>query len=135
MGKPNQFKAADFIEAIPGTGGIVSAIARKVGCTWHTAKKYIHAMPTVKAVYEDECESVLDLAEVKLIEAVKGGDLAAVKYMLSTKGKDRGYTERQEVREQISVDVHDYRDDLERRLSGLVERSRPPSIPGQPEPG
>ncbi len=89
--------AAELIAAIPGTGGIISAIARRVGCSWHTAKKYIQEMPTVKAVYEDECESVLDLAEVKLIEAVKGGDLAAVKYMLSTKGKGRGYTERQEV--------------------------------------
>ena len=28
---------AEFIKAIPGTGGIISAIARKVDCEWNTA--------------------------------------------------------------------------------------------------
>ena len=33
----NSYTAQTFIDAIPGTGGIVSAIARKVGCEWNTA--------------------------------------------------------------------------------------------------
>lgn len=97
MGKPNQFKAEDFISVITGTGGSISEIARRVGCDWHTAKKYIETMSTIKQAYEAEKESILDRAETKLVEAVDDGDLSAIKYLLSTKGKHRGYTERREV--------------------------------------
>lgn len=47
MGK-NLYTAAQFIEAIPGTGGIISAIAKRVGCDWITAKKYITELITKK---------------------------------------------------------------------------------------
>lgn len=96
MGKP-LYTAKQFIAAIPGTGGIVTSIAERVGCKWHTAKKYIETMPTVRQAYEDECARVLDMAEDGLIKAIQGGDLQAIKYYLSTKGKHRGYTERQEL--------------------------------------
>lgn len=95
--KGPQYKAQQFLDAIPNSGGIITLIAKRVGCTWHTAAKYIKEYATISAAYADECEGVLDLAEAKLIEAIKAGDLAAVKYILSTKGKKRGYTERTEV--------------------------------------
>lgn len=94
--KPH-FTAQQFIAAIPGTGGIVTAIARRVGCEWHTARRYIDRHPSVRAAYDAECESVLDLAEAKTIEAIRDGDGTMIRYYLSTKGKDRGYTERVEV--------------------------------------
>lgn len=95
--KGAQYTAQAFIAAIPGSMGIITVIAKRVGCTWHTAAKYIREYPTIKAAYDDECEQILDLAETKLFAAVTNGDLAAVKYILSTKGKKRGYTERTEV--------------------------------------
>lgn len=97
MGKPDKFSAAQFIEAIPGTGGIITAIAKKMGCDWHTAKRYIDNHATIRAAYDDECESVLDLAEAKTIQLIRAGDSQMIRYYLSTKGKRRGYVERQEV--------------------------------------
>jgi len=97
MGKPDQYRASDFIAVIPETAGIVSEIAKRVGCAWHTAKKYIDTYPTVAQAYADETEKVLDLGELALIRAVKGGEAWAVKYLLSTKGKGRGFSERQEL--------------------------------------
>lgn len=94
--KPH-YTAQQFIEAIPGTGGIVTAIARKVGCTWDTAKKYIDNYATVQRAYQDECESILDLAEAKVISAIKNDDGQMIRYYLSTKGKRRGYSERHEI--------------------------------------
>jgi hypothetical protein len=91
------YTATQFIEAIRGSGGIVSTIAKRVGCTWHTARKYIDDYPTVTRAYADETESVTDLAETALIKAIQDGDIGAVKYYLSTKGKHRGYVERQEL--------------------------------------
>lgn len=95
-GKP-LYTAKQFIDAIPGTGGIVSAIAKRVGCTWRTARTYIDTRPSIAEAYQDECEAVLDLAETKTIEAIKSGDTGMIRYYLSTKGKGRGYVERQEV--------------------------------------
>jgi hypothetical protein len=90
------YKAEQFIGAIPGTGGIITAVARRVGCDWDTAKKYIEQHPSVAKAYQNECESVLDLAEAKTIELIKDGDVQMIRYYLSTKGKRRGYVERTE---------------------------------------
>ena len=97
MGNGKQFTAEQFIKAIPGTAGIVSTIATRCGCDWHTAKKWIEGHPTIKAIYDDEREGILDLAEAKLIQAIKDGDLGAIKYYLGTQGKGRGYVERHEM--------------------------------------
>jgi len=94
MGSNNHYRAEQFIDAIPGTGGIITKIAGKVGCAWHTAKKYIEEYSTVQAAYQDECEAVLDMAESETIKLMRAGDGPMLRYYLSTKGKDRGYTER-----------------------------------------
>ncbi len=106
MGK-ELYTAKQFIDAIPGTGGIVSTIADRVGCKWHTARKYIEEYPTVKDVYNEEIERVIDLAEGVLIQNIqiaakqaKAGrdvDTSDVKWFLSRKAKSRGYVERQEL--------------------------------------
>ena len=97
MARTNGFTAQQFIDAIPGTGGIVATIAKRVGCVWRTAKKYIDTYPTVQDAYMDECEAVLDLAESVVIEAINDRDMQMVRYYLSTKGKHRGYVDKQEV--------------------------------------
>ncbi len=109
MGGP-RFHAAQFIKAIPGTAGIVTTIAKRVGCTWHTARRYIDRHPTVAKAYADECETLTDIAEAKLYAQINKGEMWAVKYYLSTKGKNRGYTTRVEHSgpggEAIPVDVN-----------------------------
>ncbi len=94
MGKQGQkdaYKAEEFIKAIPGSGGIITTIARRVGCNWDTAKKYINLMPEVNQAYENERESMLDIAEETLLNSIKGGDTADAKWVLTKLGKHRGY--------------------------------------------
>lgn len=95
MGK-NLYTARQFIDAIPGTGGIISAIAKRVGCDWTTAKKYIYEYPTIKQAYDDECEAVADMAESVLIQSIKAGDTADAKWYLSRIRRGK-YAERHEV--------------------------------------
>lgn len=90
------YTAQQFIDAIPGTGGIIRSIANKVGCAWHTAKKWIVSKPTVQQAYQDERNKVLDEAEIAVIEAIRARDMGTVRWYLSTVGKDRGYVERRE---------------------------------------
>lgn len=87
----SSYNAQQFIDAIPGTGGIVSAIARKVQCDWETAKKWIDNYPTVKRAYDAECESMLDLAESTILRSIKDGDTSDAKWYLTKKGKHRNY--------------------------------------------
>lgn len=85
------YSAQTFINAIPGTGGIISAIARRVGCNWHTAKRYIEEYPTVRQAYDDEVEALIDMAESILIKSIQEGDPQDAKWFLARKGKHRGY--------------------------------------------
>ena len=97
MSRGRQYTAQDFITAIPGTGGIVSAIARKVGCEWETARAWIDKYPTVKRAYDAECEAMLDLAESTVLKNIKDGDTQDAKWYLTKKGKRRGYGDSMEV--------------------------------------
>ena len=108
MAGSNQYKAGDFIAVIPGTGGIISTIAARVGCVWDTAKKYIVTHPTVQRAYEAEEQSILDVSESVVIINIKFAqqiqlatrqpvDASDAKWWLSRKGKVRGFAERQEL--------------------------------------
>jgi len=92
----SRFTADQFIEAIKGSGGIVTTIAERVGCSWSTARLFIDNHPTVLQAYNDENERMLDMSEAALFKSIKGGDTQDAKWHLSRKGKHRGYAERQE---------------------------------------
>ena len=134
MGK-GLYTAEQFIKAIPGTGGIITSIARKVGCEWNTAKVYIEKYPTVKQAYENECETMLDMAEAELYKAVKSGKDWAIKYTLATKGKNRGFTERNEITgkdgQKIEIDITD--ESIARKLLPELTAGRTPEAPGGAE--
>lgn len=83
-------------KAIQNSGGLYSNIARALGCEWHTARKYVEQYEETKELYDNENESILDLAESKLIENINKNDDTAIIFYLKTKGKKRGYIERQE---------------------------------------
>lgn len=87
--KTGQYTAAQFIAAIPGSGGIIATIAERVGCAWHTAKKYIELYPTVAQAYQDECEAITDVCESVLIDSIRGGNTQDAKWWLSKRRKDR----------------------------------------------
>jgi len=79
------YKAQDFIDAIPGTGGNISQIADRVGCIWHTVRSAIEKYPTVKVAYEAECQKVTDKAKSNITKAIVGGDIPTSKWYLQMK--------------------------------------------------
>jgi hypothetical protein len=92
-----RYAVSDFEPHIANSGGIISTIAKRVGCGWVTARKFIDGSPTLTELYNDECESVLDMAESVLIKSIQGGDTQDAKWLLSKKGKQRGYGDSVEV--------------------------------------
>ena len=97
MANKNQYTAQEFIEAIAGSGGVISVIARRVGCEWNTAKKYIDTYPTVAQAYANEFESTLDAAESAILKGITEGNTQDAKWYLSRKGVKRGYADKQEL--------------------------------------
>ncbi len=86
-----------LIEAIKDSGGIMSTIARRLDVTWHTADTWIKESDSAKQALQDEKETILDMAESTLYKNIKEGNSQDAKWMLSTMGKNRGYSERHEI--------------------------------------
>lgn len=92
MGRHRNFKKKDVLDAIDGSYGIVSTVAAKLHCNWHTADEYIKKWPETLQALSDEEESKLDFVEGKAIKKINEDDGAMIRFYLATKGKKRGFT-------------------------------------------
>jgi len=88
------FQISDIKKAIKDSAGIISTISKRLGCDWHTAKKYIFMHEETKQMYENENETMLDMAESMLFQNIQEQDPASIFFYLKTKGKKRGYIEK-----------------------------------------
>lgn len=96
------FQISDLKKAISGSGGIMSTIASRLKCDWHTADTKIKEAGLTQMVI-DEKESLLDLAESKLIQNIQDQDTTSIIFYLKTQGKKRGYVEKQEVDQTVTT--------------------------------
>lgn len=81
----------EVLYAISGSLGIISTIAKRLGCESRTAKRLIDKWQETKDALSDEEELVLDLADTGLYDALIKKEQWAIKFILSTKGQSRGY--------------------------------------------
>ena len=63
MSNGTKYLAEDVIEAIPGTGGIVTELADKLGVDRTTIYNYLDRWVTVREAWESEKEKTGDIAE------------------------------------------------------------------------
>lgn len=104
-GRRGSYIAQQFIDAIPGTGGIISAIAAKVGCAWNTAKKYIDRYATVQTAWLNERNRITDKAQHNIICAIEKGDLQFSKWWVTVMNEEFRPPQRQEHKHEGSVDI------------------------------
>lgn len=97
-----KFTEAQAVQALLACYGNVSAAARALGAShtslWHRIKKSAR-LQEARTMAE---EQALDVAEESLLAAVRQGEAWAVCFLLKTRGKRRGYVERQEASVQLS---------------------------------
>jgi hypothetical protein len=86
-----------LIEALKGSGGILSKVAQKLGVSWHTVEKRIAKNPAALEAFNAEREFLKDMAESTIVKAISQGDVGAARWVLSTLGRSRGYGEKVEV--------------------------------------
>lgn len=140
MGK--RITKKDVLKAIDDSGGIMTEVARRLGVAWATARSYVEKYPDALAAFDVEGEKVLDLAEETLLKSIKRGDTLNAKWILSRKGKSRGYVERieQDLNPenralQIGVKVVDYRHSITALAPGPVPDSDAPGENQNPDNG
>jgi hypothetical protein len=101
----NSYTAKQFIDAIPNTGGVISDIAKKVGCSWHTAKKYIDEYSTVNEAWQAERNRITDKARNNIIKAIEKSDLQMSKWWLQVMDDEFVPRERREVDQSGGVEI------------------------------
>lgn len=92
-----RYTAAEVITAIERARGIKAVAAKILGCSRVTVDSYAKRYVTVAQACQQARETLIDVAEGQLVKAVDGGEWPAVRYVLATLGKERGYSERQEI--------------------------------------
>lgn len=90
-------KKAAMLEALEKSLGIVSTACKMVDISRQTHYAWLKADEEYKKAVDSIQDSVLDFAESHLYKLVKEGNPAATIFFLKTKGKKRGYIERQEI--------------------------------------
>jgi len=126
ISKKRQQTAERIVAAIKGSNGLLTLAARKAGLNYSTVWRYSQDFATVKQAMQEAKESMTDFAEGKLFKKIKDGDTTAIIFYLKTKGRDRGYIEKQEV--ESLVKVHRNLDDYstEELLAIAEGRARTP---------
>ena len=86
-----------LVEALEKSLGVVSTACKAAGISRDTHYRWLKEDPEYKAQVEELSEVALDFAESHLHNLIKDGNPAATIFFLKTKGKNRGYIERQEI--------------------------------------
>mgnify|MGYP003137773022 CR=1 FL=1 len=86
-----------FLDAIEKSLGVVDAACKIVGISRTTYYEWLKVDSEFKKKVNEVSEITLDFAESELFKQMKLGNVATIIFYLKTKGKKRGYVERQEI--------------------------------------
>ena len=90
-------KKVAMIQALTKALGVVKMACESVGISRQTHYNWLKEDAAYKTACENLPEVVLDFAEHHLHKLISQGNPAATIFLLKTKGKKRGYVERQEI--------------------------------------
>lgn len=97
MSSTNSTRKKLLLEALERSLGIVSTACEKVGVDRKTHYNWLKDDPEYKEAVRAIEERTIDFAESHLHALIKDKNPAATIFFLKTKGKNRGYIERQEI--------------------------------------
>jgi hypothetical protein len=86
-----------MLEALEKSLGVVTSACKTVDISRETHYRWLREDSDYKAAVEALSDVALDFAESQLHKQIKEGNSTATIFFLKTKGKKRGYIERQEV--------------------------------------
>jgi hypothetical protein len=105
MPRTRKFSNAVIIQSLRTNKGLVYRSAAAIGCTPQTIYNRAKVEPKVAECIEEEEGKVGDVCELKLMERIYDGDLGAIKFWLSTKGRKRGFGDQVQITGKVETDV------------------------------
>jgi hypothetical protein len=96
MDKTEHHKKA-MLDALEKSLGVVTSACKTVGVGRTTHYLWLQEDKEYKAAVDELSDVAIDFAESQLHKQIKEGNSTATIFFLKTKGKKRGYVERQEV--------------------------------------
>ena len=98
-GNPPKLTEADIarvIEVMRACGGIKTAAAERLNVGRTTLYAFLKEHPAVQEAVDEIDEDIKDLTELKIIQAIRAGEMNTVRWYAEMKMKDRGYVRRVE---------------------------------------
>lgn len=96
MTKTDTTKKA-MLSALEKSLGVVTTACKSVGISRETHYKWLREDESYKESVDDLVNVALDFAETQLHKQISKGNPTSTIFYLKTKGKNRGYVERQEI--------------------------------------
>ena len=91
MARPLKLKKDEVRRALLDAHGLKAVAARKLGVERITLNLFIERHPDLQELAYAIDEETIDFAESKLLQAINNGNVRAIIYYLTNKGKSRGY--------------------------------------------
>lgn len=92
----NENRQQAMLTALEKCLGVVTTACKEVGMPRSTHYKWMAEDEKYKAAVEDLANVTLDFAEAQLHKQIAAGEVASTIFYLKTKGKKRGFIERNE---------------------------------------
>lgn len=86
-----------MIEALEKSLGVVTTACKTVGIARQTHYEWMREDADYKKAVDDVADIAIDFAESQLHKQIQSGEVSSTIFYLKTKGKKRGYIERQEI--------------------------------------
>ena len=90
-------KKENFLKAIEHSYGNISDACKSISISRSTYYDWMEKDKEFKVTVDDIVEGVIDHVESKLFENINKNDTTSIIFFLKTRGKKRGYVERQEI--------------------------------------
>ena len=93
-----------MLKALEKSLSVVTTAVRQVGINRQTHYNWLNQDPKYAAEVKSIEDITLDFAESQLHKQIQEGNTTATIFLLKTKGKKRGYIERQEIHHDSSIE-------------------------------
>jgi hypothetical protein len=91
MARKFRYTVEQVLEALNACNGLVYLAAEKLGCCSQTICNYQNRHARIRQVVLEKRGRRVDVAEAALDKAILNGEGWAIRFLLSTQGRDRGY--------------------------------------------
>lgn len=114
-----------LLAALEKSLGVVTTACKSVGLDRGTFYQYYHKDASFKAAVDDIENVALDFAESQLHKQIQRGEVSSTIFYLKTKGKHRGYVEKQQTEYNGNVLLnHGVDDDTIEKVNAIYDRLR-----------